>query len=121
MFDEVGAFVTNKNKAYAPNKSVQCKSLNDYTKKTQCSEKFICCKKLSGCQKNKAIRIIVCLEENYVRTVPGMSIITLHVAQSSQSLVMVFGKNCKIATKLNVFAKETSVSSKITNQIFFHF
>lgn len=44
-------------------------------------------------------------------TVPSVSMMASHVAQSSQSLVRVFGKSFKTAAELNALSKETTISS----------
>ncbi|KAJ3666187.1 hypothetical protein Zmor_001640 [Zophobas morio] len=64
-------------------------------------------------QKNKVAKMIAGVEgEPSVAsvTVPGVSIMASHVAQSSQSLVTVSGKSFKTATELNALSKETTNS-----------
>ncbi|KAJ3666168.1 hypothetical protein Zmor_001622 [Zophobas morio] len=70
-------------------------------------------------QKNKVAKMIAGVEVEPSAasvTIPGVSMMASHVAQSSQSLVTVFGKPFKTSTELNFLSKKTTISSTTCEQ-----
>lgn len=70
-------------------------------------------------QKNKVAKMIAGVEGEPLAesvTVPSVSMMASHVAQSSQSLVRVFEKSFKTAAELNALSKETTISSTNNEQ-----